>query len=176
MENTDLKESRECKKCKEVKVLNRKFFRPVRNKTDKAETWFIHTCKECEKIKRQQPKEAAQQRETARKWYSNNLERLMHKRARFRARDRGILFNIKISDIIIPETCPLLGIKIEQSFGGANDASPSLDQIIPGLGYTKDNIAVISRMANIMKAHATKEQLETFSKNILKYINNDKQR
>lgn len=49
--------------------------------------------------------------------------------------------------------------------------SPSLDKIIPQLGYVKGNIIVMSMKANIMKANATKEELINFSKNILKIFN-----
>lgn len=58
-----------------------------------------------------------------------------------------------ISDIIIPETCPMLGIKLEFGFDkqGGNFNSPSLDRIIPELGYTKGNVMVISKRANMIK-------------------------
>jgi len=95
----------------------------------------------------------------------------MLKRAFYRAKRDNIPFNLKIKDIIIPTYCPILGIKLEQTTGTAQDCSPSLDKINPDLGYVSGNIKVISRLANIMKAHATKEQLTLFTKNILNYIN-----
>ena len=62
--------------------------------------------------------------------------------AKCRAKKKGLPFNIEISDIIIPEKCPLLGVKIVR---------PSLDRIKPHLGYVKGNIWVVSRRANVMK-------------------------
>lgn len=50
---------------------------------------------------------------------------------------------------------------------------PSIDKIIPNLGYVPGNVKVISFMANHMKSHATKEQLLSFSKNIVEYLNDE---
>ena len=97
-------------------------------------------------------------------------EKSMLKSALSRARKRGHSFNITIEDIVITEVCPLLNIPMSMQLGGAGDTSPSLDRIDTTQGYVKGNVRVISRLANIMKAHATKEQLILFSQNILPYI------
>ena len=95
--------------------------------------------------------------------------------AKFRAKKNNLPFNLEISDIIIPEICPILEIKLERKEYGLGQSfqpnSPSLDKIIPQLGYVKGNIIVMSMKANIMKANATKEELINFSKNILKIFN-----
>lgn len=41
-------------------------------------------------------------------------------------------------------------------------------KIIPSKGYVKDNIQVLSLLANQMKSNATPEELVKFSKNVLK--------
>ena len=49
------------------------------------------------------------------------------------------------------------------------DTSPSLDRIDPRLGYTPDNIQIISSLANRMKNNATDEQLLKFSHYYIEY-------
>lgn len=100
-------------------------------------------------------------------------EKALLKAAKQRAEKNGILFNIEISDIIIPEYCPILGVKLESGIGKGRGNinrkySPSLDRIIPSLGYTKGNIQVISWLANTMKSMATLEELIMFANGIIK--------
>lgn len=89
----------------------------------------------------------------------------MHQRAKMRAKERGLDFNIEVSDINIPDLCPVLGIPLNMNSGksGAFINSPSLDRKDSTKGYTKDNIQVISQLANAMKHKATKEQLLSFA-------------
>jgi len=78
--------------------------------------------------------------------------------ARKRAKDKGLPFNIEESDLIIPAACPVLGIPL--IVGEAqSDNSPSLDRLIPELGYIKGNVRVISRRANRIKNDATPDEL-----------------
>ena len=97
----------------------------------------------------------------------------MRRSSKHRAAAKNIPFNITVEDIIIPEYCPILNIKLDRSTGRSKNDSctPSLDKIIPEKGYVKGNVQVISMLANTMKNHATKEQLLTFSKNIESYLN-----
>ena len=73
-----------------------------------------------------------------------------------------------MSDIIIPTYCPILKIKLLFSKNIVQDNSPSVDRIIPELGYVKGNIQIISFKANRIKGHATINELEL----IIKYIKN----
>ena len=76
-----------------------------------------------------------------------------------------------MKDLIIPEYCPLLGIKLEYEPGRTNNSNtPSLDKIDPTKGYIKGNVRIISYKANTMKNNATREELELFAKNILNYL------
>jgi hypothetical protein len=50
---------------------------------------------------------------------------------------------------------------------GYSDYSPSIDRIDCKRGYVKDNIQIISSIANRMKWTATQEQLLTFAKGVL---------
>lgn len=79
-----------------------------------------------------------------------------HKRiltmAKYRAKLKSLPFNLSISDIIIPEFCPVLGLKLQVSdTGKQNDYSPSLDRIIPSEGYIRGNVNIISNRANVIK-------------------------
>lgn len=91
--------------------------------------------------------------------------------AKKRAALYGLEFNIEPSDIIIPEYCPILHMKLEIGKIGGSDNSPSLDRIDSTKGYIKRNIQVISKLANSMKNSANKQQLKTFSEY---YISNEK--
>jgi len=113
-----------------------------------------------------------QHRSYSRKYAMNNPERGLLKTARHRALKRKVEFNIDLSDIIIPEKCPILGIPLIISDGtgkpGGRMNSPSLDRIDNEKGYIKGNVQVISHMANSMKFTANKEQLLAFANWILK--------
>ena len=100
----------------------------------------------------------------------NNPAYYLWKSACSRARKAGIPCNIDLEDIIIPERCPILDIPLYLHEGKPQYDSCSLDRINPKLGYVKGNIAVISRMANTMKQDASRDELETFCKNILNYL------
>ena len=86
---------------------------------------------------------------------SNKANYKMWWSARKRATAQNIIFTLEREDISIPELCPVFGVKLEV---GHPQHAPSLDRIKPELGYTKDNIAVICRMANTIKSFGTAEQ------------------
>lgn len=80
------------------------------------------------------------------------------------ARD-GLPFNITEEDIKTPEFCPVLGIRLERGVGVGKrgnriDNSPSVDRIIPELGYVRGNVVVVSYRANRIKNDATIEELK----------------
>lgn len=94
-------------------------------------------------------------------------EKWLWSQAKKRAKDKGLEFTLELSDIIIPEVCPIMGIKLEYIPEGYYDYSPSIDRVDSSKGYTRDNIQIISSIANRMKWNATKEQLLTFCKGVL---------
>lgn len=77
--------------------------------------------------------------------------------ARKRAASLSLPFDIEPEDIVLPEVCPVLGIKMVQ--GSGRESAPSLDRIIPSAGYVKGNIRVISFRANRLKSDATIDEL-----------------
>ena len=93
----------------------------------------------------------------------------LYHNAKHRAKKKGILFTITMEDITIPEVCPLLGIAIDCYTGDRKSPhNPSLDQIVPGRGYTLENIQVISSRANWLKADATLNELKILVENLEK--------
>lgn len=99
---------------------------------------------------------------------SGTVEYKMHQRAKVRAKILNREFNLEVDDIKIPTHCPILGVKLTTKIGsGGAQNSPSLDRINSTKGYTKDNIQVISSMANRMKSDASKDQLLTFANWVL---------
>lgn len=96
---------------------------------------------------------------------SERQEVRMFRRAKSRAKERNIEFSIDKSDVIIPEFCPILGVKLEPFAGhsGGRPNSPALDRIDNSKGYIKGNVVVISHLANMMKSSASREELLTFA-------------
>jgi hypothetical protein len=86
--------------------------------------------------------------------------------ARRRAKQHNIPFDISLEDIVIPSTCPYLHIAIESSTGSSHDNSPTLDRIVPSMGYTRDNIIIVSNKANRMKSNATPQELIVLANNL----------
>ena len=88
--------------------------------------------------------------------------------ARRRAKKKTLEFSIKKENLIVPEYCPALGIKLEYNRKNNkinfNNTSPSVDRIDNNKGYTKDNIAIISWRANSIKGNATLEELKMLVK------------
>lgn len=96
-------------------------------------------------------------------------------RVKARAKRDNIPFNIDVSDIETPEYCSVLGIKLAYNFGngsGFHSDSPSVDKIIPKLGYVKGNVRVISARANLLKNDATIEELELVLEDLKKLKRN----
>lgn len=90
-----------------------------------------------------------------------------------RVRVEKLDFDLVLEDIVIPELCPILEIPLKRGTTGDYKYSPTADRIDNSKGYTKDNIRIISMMANKMKNNANKEELYLFSKNIMNYLNDD---
>ena len=112
-----------------------------------------HKCKECFTVY----------------WHANVASKRIQylvNRIRSKCAKEGIPCDITVDDIVVPERCPVLGIVLE--FGKSDgdkwrDNSPSVDRIIPELGYVKGNIIVVSYRANRIKNDATIDELVKIS-------------
>lgn len=145
-------------------------------------------CRECEKAIQNTPERVARRRELELKRRENpeyvkhrnkkdrerrhsNIEsykKAMLSSARSRARSKNLDFNIDVSDIELPEVCPLLGIPL--SINASNkEFSYSLDRIDSSKGYVRGNVWVISDRANRLKNNATLEELDMLVTNLKKY-------
>lgn len=98
-------------------------------------------------------------REFMRSYKENNIQLYLWQSARARAKQKGLEFSINVEDIIVPEICPILGLKMCYNRGDKEDNSYSLDRIDSTKGYIKDNIWVISLKANRIKNDSTPHEL-----------------
>jgi len=75
----------------------------------------------------------------------------------------GVQCDLTLEDIPYPPDgrCPVLRILMKRNVGGrgSTDLSPTLDRIVPALGYVKGNVVVISKLANTIKSNATPQQI-----------------
>lgn len=114
------------------------------------------------------------QREANKRWYEKNKQKTTERSRRWarehrlkrlviaakrRAKEQGLLFNMCADDLFVPEYCPALGTKLVWSDGYRSPDNPSVDRIIPSLGYTKGNVQIISWRANRIKSDATADEL-----------------
>ena len=90
-------------------------------------------------------------------WKNVPIERRIFNRAKARAKERQMEFNIEITDIVLPSECPVLH---KPFIYGNHDWTYSLDRIDPKLGYIKGNIQIISNRANVLKNDATLQEIE----------------
>jgi hypothetical protein len=116
---------------------------------------------------------AEKRREFSRKYERErrlrNPEYYLWRNAKQRARKKDLDFDIEVSDIIIPQFCPLLNIPIIHKIGHGTHRNPnaaSLDRINNQFGYTKGNILVVSWRANFIKGDASIEELELLLTNL----------
>jgi hypothetical protein len=77
-----------------------------------------------------------------------------------RAKSRGIPFNLTESDIVLPDTCPVLGLPLFYGSRQLKDNSPTIDEIVVGKGYVPGNILIVSWRANRLKSDASLEEIQ----------------
>lgn len=168
-------QSKRCPKCGEIKPIRGEF---SVNKSKYG--GFSSHCKACKNEKNAgyytknkqridaQHKDYFKRNETKIKAYKrawsktpNAQAKNMLNQARHRAKRKSIPFSITLDDIQLPNFCPVLGILLDYGHKGGHlfPNSPSLDRRIPKLGYVKGNVEVISMKANMIKTHATPEEI-----------------
>lgn len=95
------------------------------------------------------------------KFYRENVPKKMCERAAARAKQRGLPFSLCPEDIFIPPYCPVCAEEMRVNDGKqpGDRRSPTLDRILPGLGYIKHNIIVVCHRCNSIKNDASVAEL-----------------
>lgn len=108
-----------------------------------------YRCKECKN-------------EKSKRGYVNvPIEKRIYNRVKSRCTKRGIIFDLKLEDIVLPEVCPVFGVPFQY---GHSDWTYSIDRLDPSIGYIKSNTNIISNRANMIKNNATVEELRAVAK------------
>lgn len=158
-----------CTKCGQEKDISE--FAKLARTQDGLNYW----CRVCHNAHKSAYRKTDKGRASMKQWKDDNPERVMLHTARTRARRLGIPCTITLEDILIPDTCPILGIMLARKRDGKNGnqpSSPSLDRIVPELGYVPGNVQVISQRANVMKNDASAKDLLAFADWVYKTFGN----
>ena len=119
--------------------------------------------------------------EQTKQYRLENKEKWMCNTSKVRAKQKNLPFNLSTEYLkeIWPEDnkCPALGITMRKGDFCVTDHSPTLDRIIPKLGYIKGNVQVVSALANRIMSDATVNQVMAVAKHyekITKELENGK--
>lgn len=112
--------------------------------------------------------------EAARKYRRNNPEQHLLNITKTRAKQRNLEFNLEVSDIHIPDICPVLKVKLNKNAGPLADRAnrASVDRIDSSKGYIKGNVRIISWRANYVKGNSTLDELKKVTKWLEEELNN----
>jgi hypothetical protein len=120
------------------------------------------------KVKENKPT-TAEHNQNNREKYKDTFTYRLHKiinQAKARAKNKKLDFDLTLDYIldIYPEDnlCPVFKTWMvfnSNGAGGFRETSPSIDRLDSSKGYTKDNVAIISTKANILKSNATLDDI-----------------
>jgi hypothetical protein len=79
--------------------------------------------------------------------------------AKKRAESQNLAFEITRDDLLLPEKCPVFGTPLVVGDRRCTGDSPSVDRVVPELGYVPGNVRIISLRANRLKSNGTEEEL-----------------
>lgn len=152
--------SKTCSKCGELKNLVIGFFKRKAGKLG-----YESICKMCTNERKDAWRRLDPQRHCVRhrNWRIRNAKSSILSHIKYKCKRLNIEFSITQDDIIIPNTCPILGISIFAGSGVPGPNSPSVDRLDPFKGYVSGNVWVISHKANAMKQDATSKELLAFA-------------
>ena len=155
-----------CTKCKQYLPFGE--FSVNNSKPDRLSIY----CKSCDKDiqEAKRSKYPEKQLEYGRKYQAKRREdfnyrlKMLINASKQRAVQTNIEHTLTLEELIsiYPKdgNCPVFGTKLEFGNAGFRDNSPSIDKIDPKLGYTIDNVQILSWRANRLKVDASIEELE----------------
>jgi len=99
-----------------------------------------------------------------------NIAKTLLCKAKGRAKKNNLPFDLTLEDIEVPTHCPLLGILLAVGDGCHKPNSPTIDRLIPKLGYVRGNVWIISYKANTIKNNSTLEEFQAIANNWLNKV------
>jgi len=143
------KEKVQCQICKEFLRIS-KFSYKDKNDISKGRRL---SCKSCS------AKKAKVERERRKLNWKYKPSLAMLNNSKQRAKTTGIEHSLQLEDIVIPDYCPVLRIKLETGDRKSHQNAPSIDRIDNNKGYHNTNIMIMSTRANMLKKDATIDEL-----------------
>lgn len=186
MENNEMLQTRQCKYCNVIKSID--LFKNGKKCINCNKKWYEENNRKRWQQIKDNPTKLLEYRKKQREFRNKDINKKISRNNRFkdyqnknpeltmlgnakvRAKKNGLNFSIELSDVIIPEYCPVLSIKLKKIGVVKTYSSPSLDRIINELGYIKGNVRVISNRANELKNNATVNEIQS----IVNYLNGNK--
>jgi hypothetical protein len=101
-------------------------------------------------------------RKERRKWIASvPVAKRIYIYAKSRATAKGVDFDIDVTDVVVPDVCPILGIPLDLEYTSEQKRHncPSLDRIDSSKGYIRGNVHVVSWRANHIKNDSTLQEL-----------------
>lgn len=173
---TTTRGTKKCPRCRVIKP-SAAFARRGRNRQ-----WLQSWCKNCQVARKKQRyatdvsyktrQDAMSARNARQKRDAGDLRYLAQRllwEAKSRARREKVRFDLSIQDVLphLAGYCPVFGTRFVTRADGrrrADPAAPSLDQLAPRQGYTRENVRVISWRANALKNNASVEEIAALLK------------
>lgn len=141
----------QCKLCKKHKN-PRHFSYKKRGDINSGKKEYCHRCGANEREKKRRN----------RTWKDDAVKVLLSG-SKQRAKRANIKHTLTRDDIVIPDRCPVFGTEMKREGRKTWKNAPSIDRIDNNEGYTKENIVIVSRRANILKKDASIEELKLLS-------------
>jgi hypothetical protein len=85
-------------------------------------------------------------------YFAAQLAKRFCGRAKASAKRYGVAFDLTPADIVVPERCSVLGLRLRVGFGRPGPDSPTLVRLDLTQGFVRGNVRVISKQASWQRA------------------------